>query len=66
MSATVTATVTRLTAPSGNPDADRFQAACAACGWVDPALYSNRTVEGRRLAHRDAEQHRCPPPEETP
>lgn len=57
---TTSATVTRHPAPSGNRDADYFQPTCSACGYAG-ALYSNRTVEGRRLAARDAEAHRCKP-----
>lgn len=53
------ATVRRVAAKSGNRDNDYFQARCAACGWQDPAYYNNRTVEGRRLAQRNAAEHRC-------
>lgn len=53
----MTTTVTRLRAPSGNRDNDYFQPTCT-CGWKG-ATHSNRTIEGRRLAHRDAEAHRC-------
>lgn len=49
--------VVRVRAKSGNPDNDRFRAVCK-CGWGG-AFYSNRTVEGRHLAKRDADQHRC-------
>lgn len=41
----------------GNPDHDYWQPGCE-CGWAG-ALYSNRTVEGRDLAERHADQHRC-------
>jgi hypothetical protein len=51
-----TVTVKRLRAPSGNRDADRFQAVCS-CGWRARATHSNRTAEGRSLAERDAEDH---------
>lgn len=54
------ATVIRHRAPSGNRDADYFQATCT-CGWEAAGFHPNRTVEGRRLAERDAEQHRCTP-----
>lgn len=59
MTTTTTATVDRYRTPSGNRDEDRFRAICAACGWKSLAWYSNRTVEGRRLAERDAKEHRC-------
>ena len=49
------ATVDRLRAPSGNRDADYFRPRCS-CGWQG-APYSNRTVEGRFLAERDAADH---------
>lgn len=52
----MTAYVNRLWAPSGNRDADHFQATCLACGWTG-AAHSNRTVEGRGLAERDTAQH---------
>ena len=51
------AVVVRLRAPSGNRDADYFQLQCS-CGWVG-AAYSNRTAEGRALAERHADEHRC-------
>jgi hypothetical protein len=51
------ATVTRIRSKSGNPDADYWQAVCT-CGWAS-AMSPNRTIEGRRLATRDAGQHRC-------
>lgn len=51
------ATVKRHRAPSDNRDADYFQAVCSECGWKDPAMYSNRTVEGRTLAERNAKEH---------
>jgi hypothetical protein len=54
----MTATVTRLPAPSGNRDNDHFRPECPACGWKG-ALHSNRTVEGRSLAERDAREHKC-------
>lgn len=57
----MTAIVKRHRAPSGNRDHDRFQAACRSCGWASPTFYSNRTVEGRRLAERDAEDHNQKP-----
>lgn len=53
-----TAKVERYNAPSGNRDADMFRAACS-CGWKSLGWHSNRTVEGKRLALRDAKQHRC-------
>jgi len=56
----MTATVERYRTPSGNRGEDRFRAVHAACGWRSLAWHSNRTVEGRRLAERDATQHRCP------
>lgn len=54
----MTATVTRHRAPSGNRDNDYWYATCT-CGWRG-AMNPNRTIEGRRLADRDARQHRCP------
>lgn len=59
-SADSVATVKRLRAPSGDRDHDRFQAVCGSCGWQCNALHSNRTVEGRTLAERDAREHYCP------
>lgn len=53
----MTTTVKRLSAPSGNRDADYFQPACT-CGWTG-AAYSNRTIEGRTLAEKRATEHRC-------
>ena len=54
----MSATVVRYKAPSGNRDNDYFYAECP-CGWTG-AYHSNRTVEGRRLAERDARLHvRC-------
>lgn len=53
----MTAAVKRVSAPSGNRDSDRFQAVCSECGWASNALHSNRTVEGRTLAERDAKDH---------
>lgn len=53
-----TATVERYHAPSGNRDADYFKAVCLVCNWQG-VLYSNRTVEGRACARRDAAQHKC-------
>ncbi len=50
------ATVIRLHAPSGNRDADYWQAQCSACAWLS-ASYPNRTVEGRKLADRAAAEH---------
>lgn len=41
----------------GLGDNDYFQATCG-CGWKGP-LNSNRTIEGRKLAERDARNHRC-------
>lgn len=58
----MSAKVERISAPSGDRDADYFRARHDDCGWVDPAMYSNRTVEGRRLAQRNADEHRCPQP----
>lgn len=51
--------VRRLAAPSGNRDNDYFRAECGSCGWVARGMHSNRTVEGRRLADRDAAGHLC-------
>lgn len=51
--------VIRHRAPSGNRDADRFQAACGGCGWKSNAFNSNSTVEGRRITEREANEHRC-------
>lgn len=51
-------TVKRHRAPSGNRDADYFQAVCT-CGWPGGGVHSNRTVEGRRLAERDAADHQA-------
>jgi len=51
------AEVRRLAAASGNRDNDYFRAQCS-CGWKG-SPHSNRTVEGRRLAERDARNHRC-------
>lgn len=56
----MTASVDRYRTPSGNRDEDRFRATCSACGWTSLAWHSNRTIEGRRLAERDAKEHRCP------
>jgi hypothetical protein len=53
------ATVERYRAPSGNRDEDRFRAVCNSCDWKSLGWHSNRTIEGRRLAERDAAQHRC-------
>ena len=55
---TKTARVVRLSAPSGNRDNDYFQPQCDTCNWHG-ASYSNRTIEGRELADRDARQHTC-------
>jgi len=60
----MTASVERYSAPSGNRDADMFRATCA-CGWKSLAWHSNRTIEGRALAERDATEHRCQPKEES-
>lgn len=57
----MTATVKRYSAPSGNRDADYFYAECTPCQWKG-GMHSNRTVEGRTLAERDAAQHRCKNP----
>jgi hypothetical protein len=51
-----TAEARRLHAPSGNRDNDYWQAECS-CGWTSSAVHSNRTVEGRALADRDAADH---------
>jgi len=56
----MTATVERYRTPSGNRDEDRFRAVCAGCSWRALGWHSNRTIEGRALAERDATQHRCP------
>lgn len=53
----MSATVTRLRAPSQNRDADYWQARCTECGWGSGGMHSNRTVEGRSLAERDAADH---------
>lgn len=58
------AEVERYRAPSRNRDEDRFRAVHPACGWRSLAWHSNRTVEGRRLAERDAREHRCAEPAE--
>lgn len=50
--------VERWHAPSGNRDHDRWFAVCLICGWSG-VMHSNRTIEGRRLAERDAAQHTC-------
>ena len=55
---TKTARVVRLLAPSGNSDYDYFCPRCDACNWHG-ASYSNRTIEGRQLAERDARRHTC-------
>lgn len=57
MTTATAATTRRLSAPSGNRDSDYFRAECGACGWIALAMHSNRTVEGRRLADRDAADH---------
>lgn len=54
------ARIERYRAPSGNRDEDRFRAVCDSCDWKSPAWHSNRTIEGRTLAERDAQDHRCP------
>lgn len=53
--ATAAATVKRHPAPSGNRYADYFRPECP-CGWRG-AFHSNRTIEGRKLAERDAADH---------
>jgi hypothetical protein len=53
---TLTATVKRHRR-GGMGDNDYFQALCS-CGWKG-APNSNRTIEGRKLAERDARNHRC-------
>ena len=53
----MSARIERVRARSGNPDADYFRAICP-CGWKG-AVHSNRTIEGRRLAERDARGHLC-------
>lgn len=53
-----TATAVRISAPSGNRDNDYWQAQCSSCSWKGSS-HSNRTVEGKSLAERDAEQHKC-------
>ena len=50
--------VVRYFAPSGNTDADYFSPRCDVCGWSG-AFHSNRTIEGRRIAERQATDHRC-------
>lgn len=52
----MSAQVVRQVAPSGNRDGDYFYAVCEAHEWAG-AFYSNRTVEGRTLADRDAAAH---------
>jgi len=47
----------RIRAASGNPDNDYWQATCDTCPWTATGMHSNRTVEGVRLARRDAEDH---------
>lgn len=54
---TQNATVVRHRSPSGNRDADHFRAECSEHPEWSPAFHSNRTVEGRTLAQRDAEAH---------
>lgn len=51
-----TAVAHRIAAKSGNRDNDYWQAKCPACPWVG-GFHSNRTIEGRRLADRDAAGH---------
>lgn len=48
--------VERYRSPSGNPDHDYWLPRCPKCPWTG-AYYSNRTIEGRSLAQRDAEDH---------
>ena len=48
--------VVRIRAKSGNRDNDHFQAQCFVCPW-EGGVHSNRTVEGRTLAERDAASH---------
>lgn len=51
------ATVRRIFAPSGNRDADYFQAVCPEHpSWIS-GTHSNRSVEGRSLADRDRDDH---------
>ena len=52
----MTAIVVRYGASSGNRDHDYFRPECGECGWTG-AMYSNRTIEGRQLANRDAVDH---------
>lgn len=49
--------VRRHHAPSGNRDHDYFRAECTSCDWTARAMHSNRTIEGRALAQRDADDH---------
>lgn len=53
------ARLVRISAPSGDRDADRWQGQCP-CGWKG-AAHSNRTVEGRSLGERDVREHVCAP-----
>jgi hypothetical protein len=50
------AAATRIPSRSGNRDADYWQATCS-CGWRSSGMHPNRTVEGHRLAERDANDH---------
>lgn len=59
MTTTLATNVDRYRAPSGNRDEDRFRATCPDCGWKSLAWHSNRTIEGRKVAEREAAQHRC-------
>lgn len=54
---TTTASIERYHAPSGNRDNDKFRGTCAVCPWTGTVWHSNRTVEGRQMAQRDAEDH---------
>lgn len=53
---TQTAVAHRIPAKSGNRDNDYWQAKCPQCPWVG-GFHSNRTIEGRTLAERDASEH---------
>lgn len=52
-----TARADRIRSASGDRDYDYWQATCDACPWQALAMHSNRTIEGRRLAERDANEH---------
>jgi hypothetical protein len=41
----------------GSADYGHVRGACSPCGWTARAWHSRRTVEGYRLAERDAAEH---------